>query len=82
MNLGNGYGYVGNNPWTYVDPMGLAMIAMAAGKYEDPPMSPRLAGVFMTAGGILEMAGGYTTATGSAISIAGAPVGGGRSERG
>ncbi len=23
MNLGNGYGYVGNNPWTYVDPLGL-----------------------------------------------------------
>jgi len=23
MNLGNGYSYVGNNPWTLVDPMGL-----------------------------------------------------------
>lgn len=25
MNLGNGYTYVGNNPWTYVDPMGLGV---------------------------------------------------------
>ncbi|MEM7245002.1 MAG: RHS repeat-associated core domain-containing protein [Acidobacteriota bacterium] len=31
INLGNGYAYVGNNPWSHVDPMGEGALGIAAG---------------------------------------------------